>query len=209
MTNLADVIVSTQAQELAKKVHKDPRLVELILAESQQVIRAKPGVLIVQHKLGLIHANAGIDHSNISNGYSNDADYEADTRVLLLPQNPDQSAENIRIRLQTELGVDVGVVINDSVGRAWRKGTMGLAIGVAGIEPLQDLCGESDLFNQQLQATELGYADELAAAASLLMGQVAEAQPIVIIRGATLGKLERRADGAGVLLREEERDLFR
>ena len=208
--DLVSVTVSDDAKRLAEKVRKDPRLVELILAESQQVIRAVPGVLIVQHRLGLIHANAGIDHSNISNGYANnEAAFEADTRVLLLPENPNQSAERIRKQLKAALGVDIGVVISDSVGRAWRKGTIGLAIGVSGLEPLRDLFGESDLFDQQLQATELGYADELASAASLLMGQAAEARPIVLIRGASLGDPENHHCGAEVLQREAERDLFR
>lgn len=208
--DLASVTVSEQAKKLAQQVRKDPRLVELILSESQQVIRAIPGVLIVEHRLGLIHANAGIDHSNISNGYANtETEFEADTRVLLLPENPDQSAQMIRKQLKTKTGVDVGVVINDSVGRAWRKGTMGLAIGVSGVEPLRDLCGQSDLFGQQLQATELGYADELASAASLLMGQASEARPVVLIRGASLGDQGRRELGAGDLQREAERDLFR
>jgi coenzyme F420-0:L-glutamate ligase/coenzyme F420-1:gamma-L-glutamate ligase len=208
--DLASVTVSEQAIKLAQQVGKDPRLVELILSESQQVIRAIPGVLIVQHRLGLIHANAGIDHSNISNGYANnEAEFEADTRVLLLPENPDQSAQRLREQLKSRTGMDVGVVINDSVGRAWRKGTMGLAIGVSGVEPLRDLCGQSDLFGQQLQATELGYADELASAASLLMGQANEARPVVLIRGASQGSPAERERGARSLQREAERDLFR
>lgn len=208
--DLATVDVSEEAKKLAGKVKKDPRLVELILSESQQVIRAVPGVLIVQHRLGLIHANAGIDHSNIENGAAGqDSDFTADTRVLLLPVDPDNSAAIIRNQLKTELDVDIGVVISDSVGRAWRKGTTGLAIGVSGIEPMRDLCGEPDLFGQQLQATELGYADELASAASLLMGQAGEGRPIILIRGATLGKQAHKNTGAASLQREAERDLFR
>ena len=209
--DLVSVSVSEEAKALAKKVTKDPRLVELILRESKQVIRAVPGVLIVEHSLGLIHANAGIDHSNISNGYGKDGDrsFEGDTRVLLLPVNPDRSAAELRKQLKEKTGVNIGVMINDSVGRAWRKGTTGLAIGVAGVEPLRDLCGEPDLFGQQLQATELGYADELASAASLLMGQAGEGRPIVLIRGASLGDPEGQNSGAGVLQREAERDLFR
>ena len=197
--SLDSVEPSAQAVELAGQVEKDPRLVELILSESQEVVRHRPGVLIVEHKNGYVHANAGIDQSNIqSEGRCG--------QVLLLPEDPDASANTLRSRLHQQTGVAVPVIINDSAGRAWRNGTVGMAIGTAGFEPLQDLIGQPDLFGRPMAVTEVAVADELAAAASFVMGQAAEACPVVLIRGANVAVSDT---GSGRLLRAKEQDLFR
>jgi coenzyme F420-0:L-glutamate ligase/coenzyme F420-1:gamma-L-glutamate ligase len=194
--DLATVVPSARAIDLAEKTHKDPRLVELILSESSEVLRHRPGVLIVLHRLGLILANAGIDRSNVASA----------ERVLLLPVDPDASAARIRADLQTKTGVDVPVLVIDSIGRAWRLGTVGTAIGVSGIAALLDLRGQLDLHGRPLESTEIGLADELASAASLTMGQAAEGTPIVLARGVPYAWREGRA---GELLRPKNKDLFR
>jgi len=196
---LGDITPSAEASELALKTDKDPRLVQLVLNESVEVIKHRPGVIIVEHKLGYVHANAGIDQSNISS----DSDK---TRVLLLPEKPDASAAEIRQRLKAEQGVDVAIVINDSAGRAWRNGTVGFAIGTAGFEPLVNMVGQVDLFGRPMEVTELAVADELAAAGSFLMGQADEAVPVVLIRGANLPIVEI---GSKSLIRAREQDLSR
>jgi coenzyme F420-0:L-glutamate ligase / coenzyme F420-1:gamma-L-glutamate ligase len=176
MVNLGDVQPGAEAVELAAATAKDPRLVELILQESEEVSRYKKGVLITRHRLGFTSANAGIDRSNV-------AQTEDGEIVLLLPEDPDASAAHIRAELEAAFGVAVGVVITDSHGRPFRLGTVGVAIGVAGIPALWDRRGESDLYGYRLQHTEVGVADEIAAAAGLLMGQGAEGQPVVLLRG--------------------------
>lgn len=172
--SLDSVTPSLQAQDIATKADKDPRLVELILSESKDVLRVKRGVIVVRHRLGLVLANAGIDASNV--------DGTADS-VLLLPLDPDLSCRQLRAFLAEKTGRRVAVIINDSVGRAWRLGTVGLAIGAAGLPSLWDLRGRSDLFGRQLRVSEEAVADELAGAASLLQGQGDEACPVVLIRG--------------------------
>lgn len=194
---LAGVTPSPRAEELAKTVLKDPRLVELILRESREVLRAVPNVLIVEHRLGFVMANAGIDHSNVEG----DEDH-----VLLLPADPDGSAQRLRERFKQIAGVDVGVIINDSWGRAWRMGTTGAAIGVAGLPALVDMRGQPDLNGRILRVTEVAHADEIAAAASLLMGQSNEGQPAVIVRG--FGPAARDGNGQE-LVRPRKMDLFR
>jgi len=189
---------SPNARKLADAVNKDPREVELILGESSGVIRSRPGVLIVKHRLGYVHANAGIDKSNIS------AD-RANPRVLLLPENPDKSASHLRGQVKKQSGADVAVIINDSAGRAWRMGTAGIALGTAGFEPVTDQVGEPDLFERPLQVTQVGVADELASAASFLMGQGREALPVVLIRGATLRPSTK---GSASLIRPVQEDMF-
>lgn len=196
---LNQVTPSAEAQLLAQQVDKDPRLVELILSESKEVVRQRPGVVVVEHRLGYVHANAGIDKSNISSDDNN-------PRVLLLPLDSDASANQLRQALQQQQGFDIKVIINDSAGRAWRNGTVGMAIGTAGFDPLQNLIGQQDLFHRQLEVTEVAVADELAAAASFLMGQAAQASPVVLIRGANLAAAEV---GSGSLIREKSQDLFR
>jgi coenzyme F420-0:L-glutamate ligase / coenzyme F420-1:gamma-L-glutamate ligase len=201
MVNLFEIEPSSRAIGLAECVEKDPRLVELILQESQAILRTRPGALIVEHKLGFVCANAGIDHSNVAGQADQSGEW-----VLLLPINPDASAGRIREKLIQVAGVDLGVVIIDSHGRAWRTGTVGVAIGFSGVPGLVDLRGESDLFNYQLRITQVGAADELAAAASLMMGQAAEGTPVVHVRGFPY---PLRESGLKELLRPKEEDLFR
>ena len=196
---LADVTAGPEALALAERVDKDPRQVELILRESNAVVRVRPGVIIVEHRNGYVHANAGIDKSNIANDIH-------DPRVLLLPQDPDKSAQALRHALKGRTAIAPQVIINDSMGRAWRNGTVGLAIGTAGLEPLQNQVGEADLFGNTLEVTEPAVADELAAAASLVMGQAAQACPVVLARGAGLAVAEV---GSGGLIREKSMDMFR
>jgi coenzyme F420-0:L-glutamate ligase/coenzyme F420-1:gamma-L-glutamate ligase len=190
------VTPTPEAREVARFIRKDPRLVTLILAESAEVLRTRPGLIVVQHRLGFISANAGIDASNV----------QAAGTVLLLPADPDASARALRAGLHAATGADVAVVLNDSHGRAWRHGTVGVAIGVAGLLPLTDRRGEQDLFGKKMRITVLGTADEIAAAASLLQGGTDEALPVVHMRGVPY----RSGPGQTVeLLRSKERDLFR
>ena len=190
---------STQALELAQQCEKDPRLVQAILNESTAVVRCTPGVLIVRHRLGFVLANAGIDHSNIPGG-------DTGERVLLLPVDPDQSAETLQADIRQRFGIHVGVLINDSFGRPWRLGTSGVCIGCAGILPLRDHRGEKDIYQQSLKVTQVARGDELAAAASLLMGQAAERRPVVIVRGISLSA---ETAPATTLVRASNEDLFR
>jgi coenzyme F420-0:L-glutamate ligase/coenzyme F420-1:gamma-L-glutamate ligase len=199
--NLARVIPSQKAVELARQIEKDARVIELILRESNAVLRTRPGTIIVEHKLGFICANAGIDHSNVA-GIGD----PAEEWVLLLPAEPDGSAARLRNEIIARTGKSIAILIIDSHGRAWRNGTVGTAIGLAGLPGLQDLRGQPDLFGFELRITQVGVADELAAAASLAMGQAAEGTPIVHVRGFPYplreGSLEE-------LIRPKEQDLFR
>jgi coenzyme F420-0:L-glutamate ligase/coenzyme F420-1:gamma-L-glutamate ligase len=197
--NLEDVSVSAEAQALAQRADKDPRQVQLVLQESREVLRVRPGVIIVEHLNGYVHANAGIDKSNI-------AQDDKAARVLLLPKDPDASARALRAGLAQCGSVAPQVIINDSMGRAWRNGTVGLAIGTAGLEPLRNQIGELDMFGNVLEVTEPAVADELAAAASLVMGQAAEACPVVLARGAGLSPSD---GGSAGLLRDKSIDMFR
>ncbi|MBN1665782.1 MAG: coenzyme F420-0:L-glutamate ligase [Anaerolineales bacterium] len=201
LVNLEQVRVSSRAQALAEQTEKDPRLVELILQESRQVLRHRPGLIIVEHRLGFVCANAGIDHSNVWGATGRPEDW-----VLLLPEDPDRSAAELRQQLEAASGKRLGVMIIDSHGRAWRNGTVGTCIGLSGLPGLVDLRGQSDLFGYQLRVTEVGVADELAAGASLVMGQVDEGTPAVHVRGFPYALREARL---AELLRAEERDLFR
>jgi coenzyme F420-0:L-glutamate ligase/coenzyme F420-1:gamma-L-glutamate ligase len=199
--NLEVIAPSVAAIKLARRAEKDPRVVELILQESAEVLRVRPGLIIVEHRLGFVCANAGIDHSNVTSPKG-----EGDDWVLLLPENPDLSAEKIRASIVAASGQKIGVLIIDSHGRPWRLGTIGVAIGIAGLPGLVDLRGQDDLFGFRLQSTEVGVADELAGAASLLMGQAAEGTPVVHIRGLPYPL----RDGRMVeLLRPKDMDLFR
>jgi coenzyme F420-0:L-glutamate ligase/coenzyme F420-1:gamma-L-glutamate ligase len=199
--NLVSVEPSPRALKLAAEIEKDARLVELILRESKEVLRTRPGTIVVEHKLGFICANAGIDHSNVAGTGSTVEEW-----VLLLPAQPDRSAEMIRQRIQSKTGKQAGVLIIDSHGRAWRNGTVGIAIGVAGLPALQDLRGKPDLFGFTLHITQVGVADELAAAASLVMGQAAEGTPVVHVRGFPY---PLREGSLKELIRPKEQDLFR
>jgi len=199
MVDLATIEPSAKARALAAEVDKDPRLVEVILSESARVVRASRNVLIVEHRLGFVMANAGVDQSNVGPS-------DGGSRVLLLPENPDRSAEALRRSLTALTGIDLAVVINDSFGRAWRQGTAGVAIGVAGLPALIDLRGRPDLFGRTLEVSVIGFADEVAAAASLLMGQADEAAPVVLIRGLRWSAPESTAAS---LIRPSNEDLFR
>lgn len=199
--NLAAVTPSQRAIDLAEKTQKDARLVELILRESNEVLRTRVGTIVVEHKLGFVCANAGIDHSNVAG--AGDATQEW---VLLLPEEPDSSAQKIRQQVETKTGKRIGILIIDSHGRAWRNGTVGVAIGMAGLPGVQDLRGEQDLFGFTLRITQVGVADELAAAASLTMGQAAEGTPVVHVRGFPY---PLREGSLQELLRPKEQDLFR
>jgi coenzyme F420-0:L-glutamate ligase/coenzyme F420-1:gamma-L-glutamate ligase len=193
------VDVTDQARELARRTGKDPRLVALILSESVEVLRAVPDVLIVRNRHGVVLANAGIDRSNVPQ----DAVGE---RVLLLPADPDASARRLKAGIDARCGVAVGVIVNDSLGRAWRHGTVGAALGAAGLPALEDARGQRDREGRPLQITRVGLADEIAAAASMLMGQGAEGRPLVLMRG-----LEHTArnGAAAELVRPLAEDLFR
>ena len=197
---LDTVVPSARALELARICRKDPRLVEIVLSESREVLRTAPDVMIVEDKRGLVLANAGVDRSNV------DQDATGRERVLLLPVDPDASAAGLRETFAVLCGVDVGVVVNDSLGRAWRLGTVGVAIGVAGLPGLLDRRGERDLQGRLLLTTEVGMADELAAAASAVMGQASEGRPAVLIRGVPW---PRREGSARELQRLREKDFFR
>jgi coenzyme F420-0:L-glutamate ligase/coenzyme F420-1:gamma-L-glutamate ligase len=203
IVDLETVTPSARAIDVADQVDKDPRLVELILSEATEIVRHRKGVLVVAHRCGVVLANAGIDRSNVDQADNNDP---SGTNVLLLPEDPDASCEKLRRDIRARAGVDVGIVINDSLGRAWRNGTVGAALGAAGIEALLDLNGEPDLFDRPLQSTQVGLADELAATASLVMGQGREGRPVVLIRGVTWGQGNGRAAD---LVRARDQDLFR
>jgi coenzyme F420-0:L-glutamate ligase / coenzyme F420-1:gamma-L-glutamate ligase len=198
IVNLNDVVPSLRASALAKEVENDPRLVEVILSESSDVIRYRKGVLIVAHRLGFVMANAGIDRSN-----SGEADEEL---VILLPRDPDGSAAALKAKIDKDCRVNIGVIINDSFGRAWRNGVVGVALGAAGVPSLRNMVGIPDLFGRKMQVTEVAVADEVAAAASLLMGQAAEGLPAVHIRGFVCNAPPLPA---AALLRPKELDLFR
>jgi coenzyme F420-0:L-glutamate ligase/coenzyme F420-1:gamma-L-glutamate ligase len=200
--DLSTVQPTRQAYEIAQRTHKDPRFVEVVLSESSEVLRAEPGRFIVVHKYGFVCANAGVDHSNVRPvGVGNPDDW-----VLLLPEEPDKTADSIRNEFQDFHHKNIGVLIIDSHGRAWRKGTVGVTIGVAGIPALEDLRGAPDLFGYKLQVTEVAAADELAAAASLVMGQATESIPVVHVRGFPY---PLRESSINELIRPKEEDLFR
>ncbi len=196
MVDLGDVVPSAQAMALAAEVDKDPRIVEVVLSESTKVVRSRPNLMIMQHRLGFVMANAGVDQSNVA---ASDGLY----RALLLPLDPDGSAQAIRAALGRQ--ADVGVVISDSFGRPWRRGTAGVAIGSAGIPSIIDLRGQPDLFGRKLEVSIVGFADEIAAAASLLQGQAAEAQPVVVVRGLSWTAPEMPVAD---VIRPPEEDLF-
>jgi coenzyme F420-0:L-glutamate ligase / coenzyme F420-1:gamma-L-glutamate ligase len=199
MVDLATIKPSARAIAVAADCAKDPRLVELILSESVRVVRARRGVLIVEHRLGFIMANAGVDQSNVGPA-------DGAQRALLLPENPDRSAAALRIGLTAVTGIELAVVINDSFGRPWRQGTTGVAIGAAGLPVLIDLRGRPDLFGRTLEVSVIGFADEIAAAASLVMGQADEASPVVLIRGLRWSAPESTA---AAVIRPSSEDLFR
>jgi coenzyme F420-0:L-glutamate ligase/coenzyme F420-1:gamma-L-glutamate ligase len=199
IVEVATVEPSERAIALAAEVEKDPRLVEVILGESRRIVRHRPNLLIAEHVRGWVMANAGIDHSNV-------APADGIERVLLLPVDPDASAEALRQRLAESCGKRIAIIISDSFGRPFRRGTVGIALGAAGLPAVIDWRGHPDLFGRKLEVTETGFADEIAAAASLVQGQADEGTPIVLVRGLTWSAPE--APGAA-LVRPAEHDLFR
>lgn len=196
LVDLATVTPSDEAVRLGQQSLKDPRLVEVILSQSRRVVRCAPNVLIVEHRLGLIMANAGVDQSNVgSSGW-----------VLLLPEDPDASAARLRDDLVRRAGARIAVIINDSFGRPWRQGSVGVAIGVAGLPALWDRRGDGDLFGRRLEVTVVGLADEIAAAASVVMGQGEEGRPAVVVRGLSW---TGNPSPASTICRPPGEDLFR
>lgn len=212
---LSDAAPDQAARDLAEAAHKDPRAMAYLLSETREVLRVRPGVVVVEDKRGLVLANAGMDVSNVSaddgasgDGAGDGADNGAKESLLLLPENPDASAATLRAALHERTGIAPAVLVIDSIGRAWRQGTIGTAIGVAGMPALLDLRGRPDMFGRPLQTSELGLADELAAAASLVMGQSNERCPLVLARGldfAGYGDAGQATD----LLRPRHLDMFR
>jgi coenzyme F420-0:L-glutamate ligase/coenzyme F420-1:gamma-L-glutamate ligase len=197
--DIATVRPSARATKLAAQTSKDPRFVEVVLSESKRIVRHRPNLIIAEHRLGFVMANAGIDHSNV-------APDDGRERVLLLPADPDASARALREELVASYGVPVAVIISDSFGRPWRRGTVGIALGSAGLPSIIDWRGHPDLFGRVLEVTETGFADEIAAAASLVMGQADEAVPIALVRGLHWSAPEANA---AALVRPPEHDLFR
>lgn len=199
IVDLATINPSARAVTVAAEIGKDPRLVEVILSESRRVVRCAPNVLIVEHHLGFVMANAGVDQSNVGPA-------DGVERALLLPEDPDVSAVALRTKLEARFSVRIAVVIIDSFGRAWRRGTVGVALGAAGLPALVDKRGDPDLYGRSLRVTVIGFADEIAAAASLLMGQADEGRPVVIVRGL---RWSARATSSAELIRPASEDLFR
>lgn len=199
--DLAAVAPSPRARELAAAVGKDPRMVEVILSESTRVVRHRPGVLITAHRLGFVMANAGVDQSNVAPG-------PRGPRVLLLPRDPDATAHELRARIGAHFGARPGLVISDSFGRPWRYGTVGVAIGAAGVPALLDERGRPDLYGRPLRVTQQGFADQIAAAAALLMGEADEGTPLVLVSGVDAHR-RHGALPASALVRSQEEDLFR
>lgn len=198
LLSLADVTASAEAKTLAKETDKDPRLVQLVLDESTELLRKKPGVLIMRHRLGIVGAHAGIDQSNIEHGATESA--------LLLPVDPDLSAARIRGEIKDRLGANVGILVTDSHNRPWRMGTIGSAIGSAGITVLEDHRGGADLYGRELKVTLINRADALASAATLAMGETTEKIPVVLIRGLAP---ETSDHTAAMINRPLDEDLFR
>ena len=196
---ISDVVPSLESKLLAESSGKDPRLVELIQKESKKIVRHRKGVIVTENRQGVVMANSGIDRSNVETDGNSE-------QVLLLPINPDKSAANIRKGLHKKTNVNVAVIINDSLGRAWRNGTIGTALGVSGLPSLLDLKGVPDLFGKPLSVTEEAIADEFSSAASILQGQAAEGRPIVLIRGYTSSS---NSSSASSLIRKKEKDLFK
>jgi coenzyme F420-0:L-glutamate ligase / coenzyme F420-1:gamma-L-glutamate ligase len=199
LVDVATVTPSHEAIALAAETEKDPRFIEVVLSESRRIVRHRANLIIAEHRLGYVMANAGIDHSNVGPG-------DGAERVLLLPVDPDGSANALREQLIAAYGVPIGVIVSDSFGRPWRRGTVGIALGAAGLPAVIDWRGHPDLFGRALEVTETGFADEIAAAASLVMGQANEGVPIALVRG--LKWLAPDAPAAD-LVRPPEHDLFR
>ena len=196
VVDLQMITPSKQAHALAETVKKDPRLVEVILQQSSQIVRAAPGVLITETIHGLVCANSGVDSSNSAQ----------DDQVIILPPDPDKSARGLKSGLEKRSGVRLGIVVSDSFGRPWREGSTNIAVGIAGFEPLEDARGLGDDHGRVLHATVVAVADELASAAQLVMGEFGGV-PAAIVRGARITSSD--SAGAGLLQRSSKTDLFR
>lgn len=196
---LSDVQPSSLALELAEQVGKDARFIEVVLSESDEIVKHRPNVLIAAHRLGFVMANAGIDQSNIEHR-------DGEERVLLLPKNPDESARKLKSALEGADDLALGVIINDSFGRPWRNGVVGVALGAAGVPSLLSQVGVPDMFGRTMRVTEIAIADEIASAASLLMGQAGAGLPAILVRGL---KLDGPASAAAALARPKSQDMFR
>jgi coenzyme F420-0:L-glutamate ligase/coenzyme F420-1:gamma-L-glutamate ligase len=199
MVRLLDVTPSPRAEELARQCGKDARFCEVVLWDTREVLRVRQGLIVVETRHGWVCANAGIDRSNV-------APHGEDDWVLRLPEDADRSARGLRARLRQATGADVGVIVDDTHGRAWRNGAVGVAIGVAGVPAIEDLRGRVDLFGYHLQVTTIGLADQIAAAASIVQGQADEGRPVIHVRGVPLVGGE---GSAREIVREKELDLFR
>lgn len=197
VVNLNEVRPSREAFSLAAEAQKDARLCQVIIDEAKTVLRVRPGLIIAEHKLGYICANAGVDYSNVGLG---------EDWVTVLPKNPDASSAGIRKAVESAFGIKVAVIINDTYGRPFREGAVGVAIGISGLEPLFSYIGQEDLYGYKLHASVEAVADEMAAAASLLQGQAAEGTPLVLMRGA---RFESGEGKRASLLREPDKDMFR
>ncbi|MCL4394323.1 MAG: coenzyme F420-0:L-glutamate ligase [Chloroflexi bacterium] len=210
LVRLGDVKPSPRAVELARQCGKDARFCEVVLWDTREVLRVREGLIVVETIHGWVCANAGIDRSNV-------APHDGDEWVLRLPEDADRSARALRQALRERTSRDVGIVVDDTHGRAWRNGAVGVAIGVAGLPAVEDLRGRADLFGYHLQVTTVGLADQIASAASLLQGQADEGRPIVHVRGVQLsptGSTDEAAWGhqggsAHDIVRDKESDLFR
>ncbi|WP_174273152.1 coenzyme F420-0:L-glutamate ligase [Sphingomonas bacterium] len=198
LVRLTDVVPTPDAKAIAERAGKDPAVVTVVMAEAAEVMRVVPGVVITRHRAGHVLANSGVDASNALPGGNH---------VVLWPEDPDRSARGLRTALQARFGVRIAVIVSDSLGRAWRLGTIGTAIGSAGLKPLRDRRGEPDLFGRRMEATLIAVADEIASAASLVLGEAAEAVPAAIVRGAVFDADEDA--GIGAILRPIAQDLFR
>ena len=198
LIDLATVSPSPRAERLARETEKDARVMELILSEAEEIMRTRPGLIVVRHRLGYVLANAGIDASNVEAG--------GEERVLLLPEDPDRSAALLRAEIARRAGIAPGVIVSDSLGRAWRIGTVGTALGAAGVTALADLRGNPDMFGRPLMVSEVGLADQIASAAALAMGESDERRPIALVRGLAAASEDSRAAD---LVRPREFDLFR
>lgn len=200
LVRLRDIEPSPRAHEIAQITHKDARMIELILSESQDVIVLRPGLIIVEHRLGYIMANAGVDQSNVEH-------LDGEECALLLPVDPDGSCVRLKSALDAHFNTDVAVLINDSFGRPWRQGITGVALGAAGLPSLVNLIDKPDLYGRAMRVSQIAFADELAAAASLLMGQTDAGKPVVHVRGLRWDAASNNP--ARTLLRPKKQDLFR
>ncbi len=199
MVRLRDVTPTPRAHELARESGKDARFCEVVLWDAHEILRVRDGLIIVETNHGWVCANAGIDRSNV-------APHDDEEWVLRLPEDADRSARALRDRLRAATLCEIGVIVNDTHGRAWRNGAIGIAIGVAGLPAVEDLRGRTDLFGYHLQVTTVGLADQIASAASLLQGQADEGRPIVHVRGIAA---TRRDGSSREIVREKGQDLFR